>query len=413
MNLHIHRIDVAVFLLAVFCVFLLSPWMERTMGNGVVFLVVAAYLAIMINPLVNCKKQERDTLFLIVIYLAILLLNKILKRSTASVAYHFVIVKYFLSYTCMIPIYNKLNKKHFYFLLTVALATMAVTMLQNYQIKLRWRHLYSIHLYNTSGIKAIINTQYTGAILFVSGALLCGFLHAKSIAVKSFMLAMTVACVAFNMVVTQRGIILLLTIFMFSLLFLFNTKVRTAKYQTLLFLLICFIALFAFEYDKILIWLGNATGSARLSARLNSIITLLEADDINEIEGRGSLFARLRLTGVSIQTFFSSPGRFLFGVGHKMDTNLLVGNHSQFFDEFARWGIFGGTFSFILLLRMLKSSIVFSEIEKNTIFYRQIIVIIISIIIRSFVGAVIDESIGTAIYIVVPLFFRLLQIEKK
>ena len=386
--------------------------MERTVGNGVIFLVIMAYLTIMVKSLLNCKKQERDIIFLIFIYLAILLLNKVLRRSTASVSYHLVIIKYYLSYICMIPIYKQLNKKHLYFLLTIALATMAVTMLQNYQLKLKWRYLYSIHLYNTSGIKAIINTQYTSAILFVSGALLCGFLHAKSIVLKSIMLALTVTCVTFNMVVTQRGIILLLTIFMFSLLVLFNTKVRTAKYQTLLFLLVCAITLFVFEYDKMLIWLGNATGSARLSARLNSIITLIEADDISEIKGDGSLFARLRLTVVSIQTFFSSIGRFLFGVGHRMDTNLLVGNHSQFFDEFTRWGIFGGILSFVLMLRMLKSTIVFSDIGKNTIFYRQLMVIITTAIIRTFVGAVIDEAIGVALFIIVSLIFKLLQVER-
>lgn len=409
----INRTGLAVFLMAALCVCFLSPSVRRFIGDTAIMCIAAVYLLLMLTPLLNCERRERNTILLILLYLAILFLNKLLGRSTASVSQHMTVTEYFLCYILILPVYKQLSRKQIIFLLIVILGTMTVTMVQNYQLKLLWGYRYSIQLYKTSGVRAIIDTQYTGAILFASGALFCAFLQAGgAVRRRLLFLALTVFFVAFNLIVTQRGIILVLSIALYPLLILFNRDVRSKGYTLLLLVLAALLVFVAFEYETVLTWIGEITGSARLARRLDSITALIGAGGAEGLSG-GSLAARLRLTGGSIDTFWSSASNMLFGVGLRLDSNELVGNHSQFFDEFARFGVFGGLLSLVLMLRMLKSGAAISGVSHKTTWARQLAVIMMIAFVRSLVGTIMDEAIGVCLYIMIPLLFRLLQKEER
>lgn len=401
--------SIAVFLLAILCVCFLSPAVMRTVGNAGFFGIAFLYLMIEINALANSDRTERNTMLLCVVYIGILFLYKFLGLSTASVSYHYNIVRFFLTFLCIVPIYKRLSRRQIHFLLFVCLGTLFITMAQNYLLKMSWGYRYSIQLYIREGEKTVINTQYTSAIMLISGAMFCAFLNGKTFARRIISLALAILCAYFNLVVTQRGIILFLSIFMYPALLLFNSK-RDTKQVVNLTIITLLLLLLVSEYQTVLRGVASLIGSARLTSRIESMILVIERGSI-EGTGGGSLAARLRLTGNSIRTFWGSFSNFLMGVGLRTDSNDLVGNHSQFFDEFARFGVLGGLLSSVTILRMLKATHVIAMTGRSEVLKNQLSVLLVIIVLRAFIGTIMDPSIGAALFITIPLTFRLIYDE--
>ena len=406
------KTQLSVLLLAIMCVFMLSPTVERTGGDAVFFLMAILFLFLEINGFFRCSTHEKVTIGLILIYIAILFLYKTLGFSTTSVAYHLGIVKFYLTYIFLILIHKKLTRKQIFFLLLVALAAMLLTMFQNYRLKQSWGSHYSIQLYKTSGVKAIIDTQYIAAILFLSGALFCAFLHTHHSLLRYAYLLLVLICIGFNLIVTQRGIMLILSVIMFPLLLLFNSRERSPQKYILTFSMVLIVLFCLVEYRLVFSLIGNLTGSERIMKRMDSIASLIDAGGLDGADS-GSLVARIRLTGVSIQTLFSSIPRFFFGVGHQIDNYDLVGNHSHFIDEFARFGIIGGLLSITVVINMLLSLKKLLHIPRNKVLHAQFLVILAVFILRGLVGGIADKSIGTVLFILLPLMFRLLLDRRK
>ena len=399
--------DISVFLFALLCIALLSPAVQRTIGDIGFLLLAGIYLLINVNRLLNAAWSEKAAVLLAVLYIAMLLFYKVIGSSTASVAYHMSIVRFFLAFICFVPLYPRLSRKQLTFILIVILGTMLVTMYQNYLLKIRLGSMYSIQLYNTAGIKTVINTQYTGAILLMSGALFCGFLNLRQIGKRVLLLALSAICLLFNLLVTQRGIILVLSVLMFPLLILFNSKKKSVWRYVIIMLVIIIVLFCVFDYARILSWIGGITGSARIANRLESIISLIRSGGIDGVES-GSLVVRLQLMGNSIRTLFSSPGNFLIGVGFRTETNDLVGNHSQILDEFARFGIIGGLLFILTITKMLKAARKMSVTDRRSVLFEQFSVIVLIFILRACVGTILDPSIGAVLFIAVPVLFRLI-----
>ena len=407
LKIRISRDGTAVFLLCLLCVCLLSPYVARTVGDIPIFLLTFLYLLLEINGLLRCDRAERNTMLLVSLYIAVLFIYKEAGLSTASISYHYGIVKFFIPFFCFAPLYRRLTRKQSRLLLLVLLATVLVTTLQNFELKNVWKSMFSQQLYRTRGVKAIVTTQYTSAILFLTGILFCVFLRAKRPFLRMLALAGVIFCLTFNIRVTQRGIVLILTVFMLPLLALYNGRVIKRRVVATI-LVILLILLVIADYRQILGWLAQVINSDRLTNRINSIIRLVEAGGLEEAGG-GSLTARLRLILVSIETFFSSIPRFLFGVGLKTDSNELVGNHGQLFDEFARFGFIGGLLSLLVTLRLLKMSRSAAGTAKGTVLNGQITIIFLVFILRDAVGMIYDPAIGAVMFIGLPLVFRLLR----
>ena len=117
--------------------------------------------------------------------------------------------------------------------------------------------------------------------------------------------------------------------------------------------------------------------------------------------------------GVSVKTFFGSFSHFFLGVGHRISDNTLVGNHSQFVDEFARFGLFGGLLSTFTIIRLLKEIRIMADLKPNSVARRHITVLLLVVVMRIFIGSVFDSSVGIVLFVLVPLVFRTIQIEEE
>ncbi len=340
-----------------------------------------------------------------------MLIYKALGLSTSTITTHITTIRFFLPYICIIPVYRRLSKKQIVFLLSVALLTMAVTMIWNVYLKSVWGYRYSTSLSTSSGVRGVINTQYTSAILFLSGVLLCAFLHARPGIRKFAYLVGVVFCIYFNLAITQRAIILFLSVFMVVLLLLYNREKQTAPWVIGSAIVILATVLVIFYYEAVLTWLADRIGSYRLQKRINSVIRLFQTGSLGEAGG-GSLSTRLQLTGKSLKTFFSSLYNFVIGTGHITDNNNLIGNHSQLVDEFARFGVVGGTLSLTLILSMLRDMRTMSGVLSKSTLRHQIVVISITCFMRMCLGTLFSGSIGTVLFIIAPLIFQMIQIKE-
>lgn len=404
----IKKIDFEVFLLSICCVLFLSPYIQRTVGTIGVLIFFGFYLLLEINHILHCENYIIINVVLILFYIGILLLYSLLGLSDKG-AGQTNSVFFFLSYFLIIPIYKRLDMKKSIYLVTVCIVTIFFTMYQNYRLFIRMGYRFTQKWYRF-GIKEAVNAQYVSAIMLFSGVLFCEYLIKKNSPKRYFYLALTVLSFMFNIIVTQRTITTLLSLAMFVLLFTVNGNMNSKKlFRVILFSLLAILLIFG--YKTILPWIADLFGSERISKRINSIITLASSRNLSDVED-SSLGVRLRLIGVSIHTVFDSIPNFLFGVGDKAD-NLLVGNHSYFFDEFAKFGIIGGTLSVVVVCRMMKTIQLFSSIERSDILRKLLTIIFFVMFMRSLIGAILVPSIGVVMFVFTPLMFKLTNINQR
>ena len=222
-------------------------------------------------------------------------------------------------------------------------------------------------------------------------------------------MTLAIICIAFNVVVTQRTIALLLTIVMLFLLLIVHGRITKRKIIGY-FLLALLLAFVVMNYQLVLEWIADITNSDRMKSRIDTLSSLFATRDLEEVE-EGSLTVRLRLIGVSISTFFGSLSNFVIGVGDKVN-NTQVGNHSYFFDEFAKFGILGGTLSCAMVFRMLKTATRMSRIERNDPLKKYMLVIYATALLRALVGGLLSPYIGAVLFIITPLAFRVLKFDR-
>lgn len=408
---HNQNMNIIVFLLGILSVCAFSPFVSRSLGDIVLFIIIGLIILLEINLFPRCSVKKKNTIVLITCYLLLLGIYKVIGISDASMSFHFNIFRFFLIFICMMPLYDMLSKKQIRFLITVCLLTIAVTLFQNFLLKLRYGEGYSQRLYSVKGVKEVVNTYYTSALLMVSGFLFCAFLHEKSKGKKFFWFLGTVVCLLFNFIVTQRGIPLVLSALMFPLLILFNNDDRSRKTYIKVTVFIVIAVIMVIELDDILSWIGAMTGSDRLERRLNLLAVIWDEGGLESAEG-SSLAVRFRLMGVSVNTFFSSANCFFAGSGLNTSTNHVVGNHSQLLDEFARYGIFGGLLSLYNLRSMLKITKGSTVGHSVPSIQKQINVLFLIFILRALLGFVYDTAVAGAMFILMPLMFKLMIMKR-
>lgn len=403
------RTNIAFYLLAFLCVCFLSPWVQRTLGTKVVIAIVGVYLFLEINHLYKVFALGRKVMVLIALYIGMLLLYTVLRLSDKG-AGQTVCVLFMLTFFMIAPIYNHLNKRQCQIIILLCIITVLMTMLQNYFLWVRMGHRMTQQWYRTAGILEVVNTQYISATVLFSGVLYSVFLYSRNFTCRYVCLGVAALTFLFNIVITQRAASLILSIAMFLFLYFSNGKSISSRGFRNIMLVISGLLFICF-YKFFLGILAENVHSERLMARIDTLIQLMEYQDVSQIDG-GSLSGRIRLTMVSINTFFSSPSNFFFGVGDKAD-NYLVGNHCYFFDEFAKFGLFGGILSCSIIAGMIFAGMYISSTKHDKRLYRLIGAMYIIVVFRAVTGGLWAPSMGIMINIFIPLAFKLLKYEEQ
>ena len=126
----------------------------------------------------------------------------------------------------------------------------------------------------------------------------------------------------------------------------------------------------------------------------------------------GSLAFRYNLILTSLGTFTSSLGAFVLGVGdHRVSVHsadLLIGNHSQLLDTFARYGVVGGACFVWLLAHLKKGMCRISRLPAGTLLRTQMLVLFVFFLLRTLLGTTLIGSVAAQLFVTIPLTVSLL-----
>jgi hypothetical protein len=182
------------------------------------------------------------------------------------------------------------------------------------------------------------------------------------------LVALTISLVIKFRSIKQNRLLFFLLILLFSFT-IFNTQYFTAIILFLFFLLLAFMsdfnikAIFVFFLFFLLIvyfdvipiifnFIISFVYDAAIIGRINDILNLLSGNSLDDFSSLGN---RLKDFYISLETFSINP---LFGVGAYYGLDHLeygIGNHSQWIDDLARYGIMFSSLLFIFLTKIFKS----------------------------------------------------------
>lgn len=398
----------SLFLLGVLLFIFLTPKVDRTLGDFVILPLAGLYLATQWKAFRNVSMRNLWTIGLVGGYIAMILAYRILGSSDASVAAYCMTLKFHLCFVFVVPLLGTLRSKEVYYLLAVAIVSMLVSMAYNVHLQGVYGSLYSMRAFREESIQGIINTQYTTAIMLVSGAFLVAVLHARTFRRRMLFLVPLAACIYFNLTVGQRGIIFFLSCLLYGLIIVFNKPLDKSRFLWFFALGVLGFVILA-KSDSILGWLATNVSSPRLQVRIEAVQKMLSHKMV--VAYGGSFGRRVELIETSWNTFLASPQNFLLGVGDIRSNNLLVGNHGHFTDELARYGLLGGLFSFWLLFRELRFVRSFAAPEPRSPLALQLGCIILVLLLRCIIGSVVEMTNGVHLFFTIPLIFRLIQHE--
>ncbi|GEM_PF-4510442 len=152
-------------------------------------------------------------------------------------------------------------------------------------------------------------------------------------------------------------------------------------------------------------------GNANLLMRFDNITDFSQTQNIQDT---GSLGARIQLSIISLNTWFGGFSNFFFGIGeHPVYdtsiqglTNAGEGQHSQFFDHLARYGLLGG----IILYKAIKNTLYF--ILKRALspkMYNLTYIVLIVFILYSFLNNSFIGNILLVVFLVFPLIIDIFE----
>lgn len=204
----------------------------------------------------------------------------------------------------------------------------------------------------------LADTGFIAVCLFYIGMLVMVIDNMKGRFHRLLMLEAMLIIAFFILFVNTRGTATLLFGVMFVGLFLAKFEPKRANvrsYYVAAILILIFVG--TFIIIPLLLWLLENMESKRLAERLEDVMSFMSSKgNVNSVSDTGSMGARIALSQTSLNTFFSNPINMLIGIGdHTVEIGMDlhktgIGNHSEFIDVLARYGLVGA-FVFIKILK--------------------------------------------------------------
>ena len=220
--------------------------------------------------------------------------------------------------------------------------------------------------------------------------------------------------IAYHMLMqnTRGTAIILLAVEIIGIIMaLFEPNGKRRKLYYLSFSIIMIIIIFVFFIPIISFVLDNMQ-SERLAQRFNSLLDLRQVGgDINQVND-GSFAQRLMLAQTSLNSFLSSPISFLIGIGdHSVSfggdlEKSGIGNHSEFIDVSARYGILG----IIVFWNILKNYLnMLKQVAGYRYIYRFVVIIFFIFIVMGFLNPVFEPIQLLFLFVVFPIIIDLVK----
>ena len=349
-------------------------------------------------------RQNRSLVINVSVFILMALLYKILNISTASTINIIQEILFFIPLLLMPLVIGSIsNHKQLNWLIGLILVIVSVNIADN--IRLCIVHPELIYWVNRNllidDIEGIGNigasTWYNGVYFFFT---ICffAFLNTDSKIMKRAMLASSILSAVFMLFFCLKAAIVIFTVL--SVFMLVYAKMNRS-FVSLAFISLFSLLLVLLFADVIVDMLSSMISSERLLSRL---VMLLDSDSVDVSVGENSLNSRVMLWMESINTWLANPVNFFFGIGATPVSNahLGVGQHSSFFDSFAKYGLIGG----FLIFNSLRLSYKYIRSLYDRKVRLQIFAIAVLFMLFCITKGVFTPAIGSMLFIMLPLLSK-------
>lgn len=391
---------IPILLLSILIILNEVPILPRSMfGNGsfVPFAVLFLFFSLSSKIVIPKKK-----ILFAITFVALVIVEfsyKAFGISTSGFGIYVNNFSHYFFFFAMLLIVERINGKQQMFLIAVIIVSVLFSVIQNTLLYERIGfNFFMRQALDESVLSNATSTQFSVAAMMMAGTSLIAFLNLNKHRILWMLLFLILTY--FNIFIAQRAINLILTVVLYTLIIIVNNK-RKAYMNILLSAGAIMIILMIMNYGVVIEFISNLLNSERLSQKLYQIKRALDAGDI--LQGTGSLTARYMLYLTSVRTWLSSFSSFLFGIGEHFESNLRIGNHSQFIDTLGEYGIVGAALLFYTVFQTLKILIEKLPINKGTSIYRQVISLCAIFLIRGVLGVVLYGAIAIQLFIFLPL----------
>lgn len=382
------------------------------LNSGLFFiLVVLTSSAAIMSDFGSKTYQHNSTLVgCICLYLSICVVYKVLGISTFSYGLLILHVLFFMSILLMLIIPSKLSAEKWTLIVKIVLLIICINIIDNIRLCLLYPEIADVvnrGLIDEEIAGERINiggSKWYNAVFFFFTVSFFAYLNCKNKTFKYLMLGCSGLAALFIFGFCLKASVIVFTFF--SAIVLYFAKRSNGKTYFWILASLAGVALLLINLfsDEIIAFLSSSVSSERLASRL---ISLLDTESMEAEAGVGTMSARGALWMVSIDTWTDNVANFIFGIGAHHDNRDLgitnqsvgIGNHSDFFDTPAKYGIIG----LILIFNILRLGFkrILSIYEKK--YHLQLYVIFALFVLFGFTKGVFTPGIGCAIFLFLPL----------
>ena len=387
-----------------------TPILQATAMQFVVLIFLITLTAVFWGFGTNSYKRDSGLVSYVLLYFSLCLVYKLFGISSIGFVALIRHTFFFLLIPLLFILTGILKEKEKNRILIVSLLVVAANIIDNIRLCLAYPELAAIvnrNMYADEIVGVVTNiggSHWYNSICFFFAVCFFAFLNSKEKAFKNIMLACSGLAALFIFGFCLKASIIVFSLFAVVMLYFAKRSVNQAYFFLIAVLSTAALLLANIFSDEIILFLSSNVSSGRLASRL---ISLIDSESEEAAVGASSMSARIRLWMVSVDTWTGNILNFIFGIGdHHADVEaglsnrvIGIGNHSDFFDTPARYGVIG----LILIYKTLKLSFkkILSFYDRK--FHLQLYVLFGIFILFGFTKGVFLPAIGFVLFILLPL----------
>jgi len=313
---------------------------------------------------------------------------------------------------------NNYNHKEQRLLATSIVLIYTINLVQNIMLGIISPEIFKYSEIETMGEDVFRLTNAGGTLfvcitMFLMGIFYMIFDNAKNYNVRMSFAILAILCGYYLVAVNTRGTTFFVGIFMLICLIVFKRlKFHSIGVKFLMLISFSFI-IYSFA-EPFLLFVRDIIPVEELQVRIDIVMDLLHGKKSSSGESN-SLTGRIDLALLSLDTFTSSLGNFLWGVGeHEYENGAVektgVGHHSQLIDCFAYFGIIGGILYYNAYYKTYKF---ISHLTFTPKLQEQCVIIVFTMFVYSYLNNFINRATFIVMFMLFPIVITLLTSNNK
>ncbi len=363
---------------------------------------IVAAVVIMINSKHISSPEGKALAMSTLFYLLLIYVYKLIGYSSAAWGNYMNQTVFFITVLLMLLIPRKLSNKQKIWTCILMAVIMGFNIYDNIRLSILYPSINTSRIYLDEDFLSSINAGgssfYTFSLFFFISCFFV-FLNSKTKKTKYISLAFAVLTAMYiGWFCFKASVVLYFFLSVIMLVYAKHTRNSTLFIIVMLFTVFSSYVILTFFSDEIIDFIISNSPNERLTARF---VTLIDADaqeaNTFTVTGRTNLYM------LSINTWLDNLGNFLFGIGdHRAQFHAVttgIGQHSDFLDTLARYGLLG----FLFLVFFLKNILKFFRSLFAPEQWLQVTCVFIIFVFCGITKGVFYPPIGCALFLLFPL----------